>query len=137
MQTLSEGWRCEPSCDTSEWRAAGADGSDVRKLVPYTREVAIKHDWAPDGQHIVITIDADYPQGRSPNVATVRADGSGLRMLTHLSGGERGAFAGSYSPNGRWIVFRVENLERESFRLLKMRPDGSDKTLIARLPFAP
>lgn len=58
-------------------------------------------------------------------------------MLTNYSGGEQGAFAGSYSPDGRWIVFRVENLERESFRLYKMRPDGSDRTLIARLPFAP
>jgi Tol biopolymer transport system component len=58
-------------------------------------------------------------------------------MLTHFSGGEQGAFAGSYSPNGRWIVYRVENLEQETFQLYKMRPDGSDKTLISTLPFAP
>jgi Tol biopolymer transport system component len=117
--------------------AVDPDGSDLRKLVPYTYEVAIKHDWAPDGQHIVITTDADYPEGRSPNVATVRPDGSGLRMVTHFSGGKQGAFAGSYSPNGRWIVYRVENLEQETFQLYKMRPDGSDKTLISTLPFAP
>lgn len=117
--------------------AVDPDGSDVRRIVPYTFEVAIKHDWAPDGQQIVITTDADYPGGRSPNVATVNPDGSDLRMLTHYSGGDKGAFAGSYSPNGRWIVFRVEDLERESFRLFKMHPDGSDRTLIARLPFAP
>lgn len=117
--------------------AVDPDGTNVRKIVPYTREVAIKHDWAPDGKHIVITTAADYPDGRSPNVATIRPDGSHLTMLTHYTGGQRGAFAGSYSPNGRWIVFRVENLERESFRLLKMHPDGSDRTLIAKLPFAP
>lgn len=119
--------------------AVDIDGSDSnkRQLVPYKREVAIKHDWAPDGKHIVITTNADYPNGRSPNVATIQPDGSGLRMLTNYTGGEQGAFAGSYSPDGRWIVFRVENLERESFRLYKMRPDGSDRTLIARLPFAP
>lgn len=117
--------------------AVDPDGSNVRKVVPYTREVAIKHDWAPNGKHIVITTDADYPDGRSPNVATVRPDGTHLRMLTHFTGGQKGAFAGSYSPDGRWIVFRIENLERNSFRLMKMRPNGSDRTLIAKLPFAP
>lgn len=117
--------------------AVDPDGANVRKLVPYTREVAIKHDWAPDGRHIVITTDADYPHGRSPNVATVRADGSHLTMLTHYTGGKVGAFAGSYSPDGRWIVLRVENLEKNSFKLVKMHPDGSGRTLIAKLPFAP
>jgi len=38
---------------------------------------------------------------------------------------------------GDRIVFRVEDLSSDSFRLFKMRPDGSDRTLIARLPFAP
>ena len=117
--------------------AVDPDGSDIRRIVPYTLEVAIKHDWAPNGEQIVITTDADYPNGRSPNVATVRPDGTHLRMLTNYRGGEKGAFGGSYSPDGRWIVFRVEDLEGESYGLFKMRPDGSDKTLIASLPFAP
>jgi Tol biopolymer transport system component len=119
--------------------AVDIDGSDSnkRQLVPYKREVAIKHDWAPDGQQIVITINADYPHGRSPNIATIRPNGSHLRRLTSYKGGKRGAFVGSYSPDGLWIVFRVENLERDSFRLFRMQPDGSGRELIARLPFAP
>jgi len=117
--------------------AVDIDGSDDRRLTPYRREVAIKHDWAPNGRHIVITTHADYPDHKSPNVATIRPDGSHLRMLTHYTGGKRGAFAGSYSPNGRWIVFRVENLERESFRLFKMHPDGTHRKLIKKLPFSP
>jgi Tol biopolymer transport system component len=117
--------------------AVDIDGSDSEKLVPYKREVAIKHDWAPDGQQIVITINADYPHGRSPNIATIRPDGSGLRRLTSYEGGKRGAFAGSHSPDGNWIVFRVENLGRETFRLFRMHPDGSGRELIATLPFAP
>ncbi len=117
--------------------AVNIDGTHVRKLVPYVREVAIKHDWAPSGNHIAITTAADYPNGRSPNVATVRPDGSHLRFLTHYSGGATGAFVGSYSPNGRWIVFRVENQQRERYALYKMHPDGTDKTLIKALPFAP
>jgi Tol biopolymer transport system component len=117
--------------------AVDIDGSNLRKLTSYRLEVAIKHDWAPDGQHIVISSDADYPGGRSPNVATIRPDGSDLQMLTEYSGGPSGAFAGSYSPDGRWIVFRVENLRRDTFQLVKMRPNGHHRTLIARLPFAP
>ena len=117
--------------------AVDIDGSNLRRIVPYALEVAIKHDWAPDGDHIVIGIWADYPDHLSPNVATIRPDGSDLQMLTDYTGGEVGAFAGSYSPDGRWIVFRVEDLSDGSFRLFKMRPDGSDRTLIARLPFAP
>jgi Tol biopolymer transport system component len=117
--------------------AVDIDGTNERRIAPYTLEVAVKHDWAPDGEHIVIGPWADYPDHQSPNVATIAPDGSYLRMLTNYTGGEVGAFAGSYSPDGRWIVFRVENLSRDSFRLFKMRPDGSDRTLIASLPFAP
>jgi TolB protein len=117
--------------------AVNTDGTHPRELVPYVREVAIKHDWAPNGNHIAITTAADYPDGRSPNVATVRPDGSQLRLLTHYHGGAIGAFAGSYSPDGRWIVYRVENQKREAYALYKMHPDGSSKTLIKTLPFAP
>lgn len=117
--------------------AVNLNGRHVRKLVPYTFEIAIKHDWAPQGHQIVITTDADYPHGRSPNVAIVRPDGSRFRELTHLDHKGVGAFAGSFSPNGRWIVFRLENLNTETFGLWKMHPDGSDRTLIASLPFAP
>lgn len=117
--------------------AVDPDGSHVREVVPYEREVAIKHDWAPDGRHILITVNADYPGGRSPNVATVRADGSHLRLLTHRSGGDSGAFAGSYSPNGRWIVYRFEQLETDTYKLMRMHPDGTHKQVVATLPYAP
>jgi Tol biopolymer transport system component len=117
--------------------AVDLSGAHVRQLVPYARDVADKHDWAPDGRHILITVDADYPGGRSPNVATVRRDGSHLRLLTQYQGGAFGAFAGSYSPDGRWVVLRVENVGKKSYRLYKMHPDGSRHALVARLPFAP
>ena len=117
--------------------AVNIDGPNLRMLVGYRREVAIKHDWAPDGSQIAITTAADYPGHRSPNIATLAPDGSHLRFLTHFRGGQRGAFVGSYSPNGRWIVYRVEDLETGLYVLKKMRPDGSDKTVIARLPFRP
>ena len=117
--------------------AVNIGGGNLRRLTTYQLEVAIKQDWAPNGRRIVITTQADYPHHRSPNVATIRPNGSHLRMLTHYRGGAVGAFAGSYSPNGRLIVFRVENLEQESFRLFKMYPDGTHRKLIRKLPFSP
>ena len=84
----------------------------------------------------MITTHADYPAGSPPNVATIRPDGSRLRMLTTYKGGKRGAFAGSYSPNGRWIVFRVENLRPGNVPVAKMHPDGTHRTLIRRFPFS-
>jgi Tol biopolymer transport system component len=43
--------------------------------------------------------------------------------VTEYRGGEVNALVGSYSPNGRWIVFRLEDHGR--FGLYKVRPDGS------------
>jgi len=45
------------------------------------------------------------------------------RLLTADQGGDVNAFVGSYSPDGRWIVFRLE--DHGSFGLYKMRSDGS------------
>jgi Tol biopolymer transport system component len=113
------------------------DGSHLPRIVPFRFDVGLKHDWAPDGHRIAITPWADYPDDRSPHVATIRPDGSHRRLLSRAQGSGIGAFTGSYSPNGRWIVFRHENLNTERFGLYKIRPDGSDRTLIAPMPFAP
>lgn len=114
--------------------AADIDGSDVRELVSPELNVVIKHDWAPDGSRIVFTQPYDY--ATNPNVMAIEPDGSGIEMLTHATG-PRGVFVGTYSPNGRWIVIRVENLDRERFRIFKMRPDGSDRTLLVELSSSP
>jgi Tol biopolymer transport system component len=113
------------------------DGSHLHRIAPYTLDVAVKHDWAPNGHQILLTSYGDYPGNQSPNVATMRPNGSYLRVLTRFTMGPRGAVSGSYSPNGRWIVFREEHLKRGTFKLMKMHPDGTHKRLIRELPFAP
>ncbi len=116
--------------------AVDIDGTNERMVVPYKVEVGIKHDWAPDGKHIVVTPWADFPDGHSPNVATVRPDGSRL-MDAHLDRqpGCR-SLRRLVSPDGRWIVFRQLNEGLGVYHLMKMRPDSSDRSLIAAMPFA-
>ena len=116
---------------------AGIDGSNPFQLTPFTFDVAIKQDWAPDGQHLVFTNNADFPHpGDSANVATIRPDGTHLRFLTHFQGGEVNGFVGSYSPDGHWIVFRIE--DHGSFGLFRMHPDGSDvRTILGFSSFKP
>jgi Tol biopolymer transport system component len=97
--------------------------------VPYRFNVFIKHDWAPDGHHIVFTSPID---GQA-NVYTVVSDGSDRDQLTHVPTGEA-ALAGSFSPNGRWIALRRENPSTGVYRLVKMHPDGTDRTTITTAP---
>ena len=96
--------------------AVDIDGTNLRKLVPYRFIVFVKHDWAPDGKHIVFTAGMND----HPTVYTVVPDGSDRVQLTHL-GPDVGAIAGSYSPDGRWIAFRWENPSIGVYRLMKTR----------------
>lgn len=112
-------------------------GRHLRMIVPYTYEVAFKIDWAPQGNHIVFTVYGDSPGGRSPNVATIRPDGTHMRMLTHFDRAGIGALSGSYSPDGRWIVFKIANNNTGKYKLMKMRTDGSHRTLLASFPYSP
>jgi len=102
---------------------ANIDGSDVQQISP-SISVTYKHDWAPDGQHIVISDNSEPAPDQSVNVVTVRPDGSDWTYLTHYPAGYR-ANAGSYSPDGQWILFRLEGpgLVPTMYRI---RPDGTD-----------
>jgi Tol biopolymer transport system component len=63
----------------------------------------------------------------------MRPDGSGLRHLTNFHDPLTNAYFGSYSPDGRWIVFRLE--DHGQYGLYRMHPDGSHQQAI--LPLAP
>jgi Tol biopolymer transport system component len=102
---------------------ANLDGSGAVQVSP-SISVTFKHDWAPDGQHLVVSDNSDPSPDESVNVVTVRPDGSEWTYLTHYPAGFR-ANAGTYSPDGQWIVFRLEGpgLVPTVYRI---RPDGSD-----------
>jgi Tol biopolymer transport system component len=121
------------------------DGTHLRRLLPYAADVAIKHDWAPDGRHIVVSVNAN--EGSRPhasaNVAVLRPDGSDLRRLTHFKGRDVNALVGGYSPDGRWIVYRVETgdgdgtLPGGAYALMKISPNGGQPVLVAAVAGRP
>ena len=102
---------------------ADIDGSDTQQISP-SISVTYKHDWAPDGRHIVVSDNSSPGPDESVNVVTVRPDGTDWTYLTHYPAGYR-AKVGGYSPDGQWIVFRLEGpgLVPTMYRI---RPDGSD-----------
>jgi Tol biopolymer transport system component len=108
------------------------DGTDLDKLVPYRFNVFTKHDWAPDGEHIVFS----SPITGQANVYTIEPDGSDLVQVTHVQP-DRGAIAGSYSPDGRWIAFRWEDPSVGVYRLMRMQPDGSARSTVTTAPIGP
>jgi Tol biopolymer transport system component len=100
------------------------DGSRLRQLTPYAWEVGVKHDWSPDGKLILLTTNADFARpGESANLVTIRPDGSGMTNLTRFTRGKN-AFAGSFSPDGKQIVFRHETGNRYSLAIINR--DGSN-----------
>jgi Tol biopolymer transport system component len=115
--------------------AVHPDGSGLRQLTPYSWEVAIKHDWSPDGKRIVLTTNADFVRPRSSaNVVTIRPDGSSLRRLTHFTGGPdkgKSAFAGSFSPDGKRIVVRIERGDKGGLAVIGR--DGRNLRMLTKL----
>src|SRR4030095_11533852 len=101
---------------------SGMDGTNADRIVPFRLDVAVKHDWAPDGQHIVFTDNADRFT-KPANIATVAPDGGDFTYLTHFRKPTHRAYVGGYSPNGRWIVFPPEISERA--RRVRVPPRGT------------
>jgi Tol biopolymer transport system component len=102
---------------------ANIDGSDVVQVSPSV-SVSYKHDWSPDGARLVVSDDSDPGPDEAANVVTVRPDGSGWTYLTHYPAGFR-AFAGGYSPDGQWIIFRLVGPGVDP-TMYRIRPDGTD-----------
>ncbi|RZU74986.1 WD40 repeat protein [Micromonospora kangleipakensis] len=102
---------------------ANIDGSGIVQISP-SISVTYKHDWSPDGQHLVVSDNSEPAPDEAVNIVTVRPDGSDWTYLTHYPAGFR-ANVGGYSPDGQWIVFRLEGpgLVPTMYRI---RPDGSD-----------
>lgn len=99
--------------------AVRPNGTGLHQITPYSWEVAVKHDWSPDGTLIVLTTNADYIRPNdSANLVTIHPDGSGMKNLTNYTGRTENAFAGSFSPDGTKIVFRIESGDTYSLAII-------------------
>jgi Tol biopolymer transport system component len=107
------------------------DGGAVWRVTPDLWGITFKHDWAPDGSRLVMSDNADDTT-RTVNLLTIRADGTGLRYLTDLRTPDQRAFAGSYSPDGQWIVYREESGDLSALKVV--RTDGTSVQTL--LPFS-
>lgn len=112
---------------------AGVDRSNLRQLTPFSLEVGTKSDWSPDSQRIMFisTHDEGAPDAQV-NTATIRPDGTDLQWVTNYPAGGLLAYGNSYSPDGRWIVMRIE--DHGAYSLHKLHPDGTGLTQIT--PFS-
>jgi Tol biopolymer transport system component len=111
---------------------ANTDGSDLQQLMPYSAEVGTKADWSPDSQRImfITTADEDQPDAQV-NTWTISRDGGPPQAVTTYPPGGTRAFGNSYSPDGQWILLRIEQGDLNA--LYKIQPDGNNLTQITPL----
>lgn len=95
------------------------DGTHLRQLTPYSFDVGIKEDWSPDSSHIMFISQ----QNDAVNTATIRPDGTDLVWVTNYPAGGLRALGNSYSPDGRWIVLRIEDGDLSALYLI--HPNGT------------
>jgi Tol biopolymer transport system component len=112
-------------------------GHHLTQIRPFSADETVKADWSPSGLRIAVTENANhFVADDSANIVTMRPDGSRVRHVTHFHDGETNAYLGSYSPDGKWLVFRLE--KDGLFGLYRMHPDGTHRTIILPLsPFRP
>jgi len=106
--------------------AVRPNGTRLHQVTPYSWEVAVKHDWSPDGKSILLTTNADFVRPeQAANMVTIHPDGSGMTTITHFADAKTNAFAGSYSPDGMQIVFRLEE-GGDTFGIAVVDRDGGN-----------
>ena len=83
------------------------DGTGLHRITPWKLNAGGLGElaWSPDGGRILfhpIGESLDDPNLSSGDLYSIRPNGTGLEQLTHLSAGVQ---LGSYSPDGKQIVF--------------------------------
>jgi TolB protein len=93
----------------------------LKRVTPWGR-FADKIDCSPDGTKIAFSKPSFGPP-HSANVYVMDVDGTGMKQLTHASGGTINDGLDSWSPDGRKIAF-VSNRDGE-YHIYTINADGS------------
>jgi Tol biopolymer transport system component len=113
---------------------ARMNGTHVLRVVPFGVDPG-GFSWAPNGR-IILSDHADIPT-EPGNLDTVRPDGTGFRQVTHFKGVDlRAGCSCSFSPDGKWIVYRRFNEKAGRYAVWKMHPDGTHQTRVLRTKHA-
>jgi TolB protein len=106
-----------------------SDGTGLRQLTPYSLDAGDGPDWSPDGSRILFRVNESQDFLNS-NLATIRPNGSGLRLLTHFPPA-RMVLSSSYSPDGRYITSALGGVDGLP-DVFVMRADGSGLRPVTR-----
>jgi TolB protein len=80
-----------------------SDGNNRKQIIPNESEIGgIAPVWSPDGKRVAFSMQA----GEIAEIYSCNTDGSDLRQLTDL---KQISSSPSYSPDGKFITFRVTN----------------------------
>jgi TolB protein len=102
------------------------DGTNLNTVIKTGDKMVVFPRWSPDGTYIAFGIGAFFERPAKPGqLALIRPDGKGLRMLT--DGTASSGFA-SWSPDGKRLVFRVMGNGEKGLRILTLE-DGKISTL--------
>lgn len=90
--------------------------------------------WSPDGSKILFPTQGAAVPGPQSEIFVINFDGSGLRNLTAGANGDN-RFP-TWSPDGRWLAFTSNRAKDGSWKLYKMRADGSHVTQLVEIDLA-
>ena len=106
----------------------GGGPQGMQRITPW-QTLAAKIDCSPEGSKIVFSAPQFGPP-RSSNVYVINVDGTGLRRLTHSTGGKVNNGANSWSPDGRKISFARK---RDGvYGVYTMNADGTGVTKLTK-----
>jgi Tol biopolymer transport system component len=105
------------------------DGSGLSRVTPWQLHGGGNVDWSPDGHWILFRSNEELD--KQSQIYLVHPDGTGLEQLTHFNPERTVSSLGSFSPDGKWIVFAAGAVGG-SPDLYLMRSNGSGIEAITR-----